>query len=148
MTKTSIILFILYFLISGCEGKSKENTIKADTGQEIVEVSAEFAEFYERFHLDSAYQMAHIVFPLEGIPVIRDTIPENLEDFKWTKANWIIHRPFDLTDGSFSRNMYQYGDKLIVEKIEARQMGFGMERRFAKLQGEWFLIYYAAMNRM
>ena len=93
-------------------------------------------------------RLDHIVFPLQGIPVIRDTIPLDINSFSWKKEEWVLHKPFDLSTGSFEREMFLYGEELVVEKIQARQAGFGMERRFAKLQGDWYLIYYAAMNRL
>ena len=39
-------------------------------------------------------------------------------------------------------------DKLIVERIETIATNLAMERRFAKMGTEWYLIYYSGMNPM
>lgn len=107
-----------------------------------------FVEFYIQFHIDSIYQMDHIVFPLEGIPALTDTIirPEDFENFKWQKEDWVLHKNISELKNSFQREYQEY-EGMIIETISHSSQTFSMTRRFAKLGEEWHLIYYAAMNR-
>jgi len=104
-----------------------------------------FLVFYDRFHSDSVFQMEHIVFPLEGIPPRPEDgiIPD---DFRWQKDDWIIHKLFDSMDGTYVQYIKEVGPGLVVDQIKDAAGTYGMQRRFAKMGDDWFLIYYAAMN--
>jgi hypothetical protein len=39
-------------------------------------------------------------------------------------------------------------EMMVVEYIIQKSGDMGMERRFAKVAGEWHLIYYAGLNRI
>ena len=107
--------------------------------------SEEFLEFYDRFGQDSLFQLAHIQFPLEGIAAAKDSMPPPPPDFKWQKEDWVIHKPYNDMDGSFTRQFMSVGT--IVSEIIADKSGqFSMERRFGKIAGEWHLIYYREMG--
>lgn len=107
-----------------------------------------FVEFYERFHQDSAYQMEHIVFPLEGLPSEADSATIASGAFRWTQDNWRLQRGFDLESSGFAQELIPVGEGLIIEKITHKAGGLGMQRRFARLGQEWYLIYYAGLNRV
>lgn len=105
--------------------------------------SDDFAAFYEKFHQDSLYQINHISFPLEGLP------PNALREdpsFRWHADDWQMHRPFNSRNAGFNTEQVRLGEDLVVEKIISSNGKFGMMRRFARLNGEWYLIYYAGMN--
>lgn len=106
-----------------------------------------FRTFYEKFHQDSAYQMAHIRFPLEGIPE-REEEDTNLKNFYWEKENWTIHKGFNAMEGAFIRDFQPIGKDLVIEKIRHASANFGMQRRWSRDGEDWFLIYYAAMNEL
>jgi hypothetical protein len=110
--------------------------------------TGDFEDFYRRFHEDEAYQMAHITFPLEGLPAHADSELLAAGTFRWDMEDWEPHRPFDATNSEFRRELTALGDDLVIEKIVHRSGAFGTLRRFARLGGEWYLIYYAGMNRM
>jgi hypothetical protein len=104
-----------------------------------------FDDFYRQFHSDSTYQMAHILFPMEGIPPMADsTFVESA--FRWTEENWSIHRAFDFSNSDYEQKLEAFGEEVIVETILHRSGKFGMLRRFAKMDGAWYLIYCADMN--
>ena len=111
----------------------------ADDQQE----SDDFAAFYEQFHQDSLYQINHISFPLEGLP---HNARREDPNFRWHAEDWQMHRPFDSRHAGFDIEQVRLGEDLGVEKIISSNGQFGMMRRFARLNGEWYLIYYAGMN--
>lgn len=107
-----------------------------------------FADFFEKFHQDSLFQMAHTTFPLEGIPANADSLDLVTNSFRWQADSWIMHRPFNSMDGQFKRKFVPLGDDLVVEQIKGVQGQYGMQRRFAREGNDWYLIYYAGMNRL
>jgi hypothetical protein len=106
----------------------------------------DFADFYERFHQDSAYQMAHIAFPLEGLPQNADSATIAAGTFRWTPENWVIQHGFDLASSDFDHQLIPIGEDFMYEKLIHRAGDLAIVRRFAKLDGEWHLIYYAGLN--
>lgn len=135
------LVFILMFLFA-CQQNS------SSTEQQVDQNLAEFEAFYDRFHLDSAYQIAHINFPLEGLPAQADSAELVDNNWRWQKEDWRMHKPFNRYDNNFKREFLPVGSTMIVEKITDSKTGFSMTRRFAKLDDEWYLIYYAGMNML
>lgn len=132
------------FLLFGClfiNACSQNNTEEASAMQE-------FEAFYQNFHEEEAFQLAHINFPLEGLPAHADAATIAANDFVWEAEDWVMQRPFDLNDGKFKREIISFGDDLVVEKIVYQNGKFATIRRFGKLGKEWYLIYYAGLNRI
>lgn len=111
---------------------------------------AAFMDFYEKFHQDSVYQMAHITWPLEGVSLEQRDSTHAVEKKMWEPQNWRMHRLDLLKDANaFEREWQLLGDVLITERLRWRAANFYMERRFAKQSdGEWALIYYADVLEM
>jgi hypothetical protein len=107
---------------------------------------SDFASFYERFHQDSAYQMDHIIFPLEGLPQSADSALIAAGTFRWTPESWQIQGSFDLQSSDFEHQLTPIGEDVMLEKFIHRTGELAMVRRFAKLGDEWYLIYYAGLN--
>lgn len=107
-----------------------------------------FQNFYQQFHEDSLFQIAHISFPLEGLPPQADSSTILNENFRWQKENWRMQKKFDTQDGEFTKELAELGSGMIIEQITHKTGQFGMQRRFAKIGGEWKLIYYSALNRI
>lgn len=130
---------MLFLLLLACKDKPAEDDA-------MVDLPADFQEFYNRFHSDSAFQMESIVFPLEGKPsgISAEEI-RYAGGFKWQKDVWKLHKPFEDLDNEFEREYELFGD-MVIEVIKVKGSSIGMERRFAKINGEWTLIYYSAMN--
>jgi len=137
--KISFFLCLFTILLS-CSGSERPDTT-------IQEDLTDFEIFYQQFHADSLYQMQHIAFPLAGLPANADTLGDTTTFF-WQKENWVLHR--NLTDrlSGYERKRKKFGSNIIVETIVQKDSEIGMMRRFAKMDDEWMLIYYTAMNQM
>jgi len=141
MHRFSIVLlaFFIAILALAC-GRGAENT--ADQSY------ADFAQFYERFHRDSAFQMERIVFPLQGLPRRADSLILGGETYYWRRENWKMQRDFNFEGSDYNRTLKPVGNQIMVEEITRQSGQFGMMRRWAKIDGEWHLIYYAALNKL
>lgn len=138
---------ILPFLLEGCRNKS------ADTADNTVEETApdtlpgDFVAFFNRFHSDSQFQMDHIIFPLEGLPPAsgdEDTIMT--DRYFWSRDDWKIHHHFTDPSNQFE-HWYEVLDTRIIEHwIQMKGTNLVMRRRFARLDDDWFLIYYSALR--
>ncbi|MFT5385106.1 MAG: hypothetical protein ACI8VT_002418 [Saprospiraceae bacterium] len=113
---------------------------------EAERMPADFETFYVRFHDDSLYQLTHVLFPLRGLPTNADSLTVTGGNFHWQESDWKMHQPFNSKKGEYQRNFLSLGD-VITEDISTKD-GFGMQRRFMKTDGEWYLIFYSAMNKM
>ncbi|MEO0043862.1 MAG: hypothetical protein RL329_3310 [Bacteroidota bacterium] len=128
-------LFIAFLaLICACRGKQNSTP---QTG-----LSADFQQFYEKFHADSVYQMAHIQFPVEGA----DSYSSDPNPRPWTPENWIIHKPLIDSLVRSELHLKMENPPLVVEMIYHKNAAFAAERRFLKSGNEWSLIYYMALN--
>lgn len=136
------ILVALALLATRCKQTNESTTIEQE--QPISNsLPEDFLQFYDKFQLDSAYQLDHIVFPLEG-----KTYDENNGATKksWTAENWVIHKAFDDMEGTFTRSYTEFGG-IIIEKIVDNQGLLTMERRFSKMgDDDWHLIFYDPLH--
>ena len=130
------MLLLIAFSALHCR-RDQKATLPDDTGP-----FADFPEFYERFHADSAFQMTHIQWPLQGGTTEPDSNPTG-----WQPENWTLHRPVDCSQSDFNRQFTPVGDDILVEHITHEMGDYGMTRRWARLGQDWFLIYYAEQNR-
>ncbi len=140
--------FLLAVACQSTSSRSSDVDVSAtDLGTtDSPELPPDFINFYQQFHDDSSFQIAHIMFPLAGIPANADTLSSNLKEFKWQLEDWKIHRPFDQSLTGYTKEYSKFEDGIVIETIAQKQVGVGMERRFAKIDTEWMLIYYAGMN--
>jgi len=148
-----ILIYICIFAIAACGNKapSSSNTpAQPDQTAQIQgdQLPADFNEFYEKFHTDSLYQMAHISWPLQGQTTVQaDSSRQERQAIYWEKADWRMHRPVNFNSGEFQRKLQVLGDELVVEHISYAAANFGLERRFVRSsQGDWELIYYSDMQ--
>jgi len=136
ITGLGILGLLLLFYLRGCNQQSSPSTLDQEQTQlsdhkGIIEIPETFPEFYETFHTDSLYQMAHIQWPLK----------QQTDGSPWTKDAWDLHGPFDNSSGEFTRDLDNFAG-IITETIQHNQGYFNMVRRFSQLDGEWYLIYY------
>ncbi len=108
--------------------------------------SSDFIAFYERFLTDSLFQIEHVQFPLEGIPDNADSADVAGGDFRWERETWQMHRKFDAEKTGFRVNLEPFGSEIVTERILHESGQYAMLRRYAKMDGEWRLIYYAGLN--
>jgi hypothetical protein len=139
---TAFVALGILFLVS-CKNDTKLPK------QEAQGLPEDFVKFYDKFHNDSLYQMAHIEFPLEGFPSgnLKDTT-QNGEDFHWTADKWLMHRLAFFNNELFTRTFESPMPIVVNEIIIQKQNGYGTLRRFLKRGDEWHLIFYSDMNRL
>jgi hypothetical protein len=136
--RTSMWIWLVALVVVSCKPKGN------DHAQTVAGAPEGFEEFYERFHSDSLYQMAHIRFPMQGLPDMADSsILE--KGFVWEASNWKMHHPLNLE--GYQREFTNYG--ILISETVRDIYNFGMERRFMydQMDKQWYLIYYTGMNK-
>ena len=86
---------------------------------ELADLPSDFLAFYQNFHVDSAYQMAHIEWPLKGEKTVRgeDEKPKKVLA-TWEPENWtMLHSP-DLNDVGLKRSFETISGVLIIERLQ------------------------------
>lgn len=136
----------LTLMFASCQQQKTEGAVMAPTIEEEPVIPADFRAFYDKFHTDTNYQKEHITFPLSGLPANADTLSYN--DFRWNAENWKWHRNIDPSLTGYDREWQMVTDEMVIETIIQQTSRIGMERRFAKMDNGWMLIYYAGMNPM
>lgn len=139
--------FFVLALFVACQNPSSNNAnVPAQPEQTAVgdaAVPEDFNAFYEQFHRDSLYQMAHIVWPLQGDERVDVDSTFQIRPKYWEAATWRMHRSnFDTKDYRVERKAI--GDVMVVERILTKLGNYGIERRFAKQpDGTWNMIFYS-----
>ncbi len=145
----NIIKLIVLFLALICifyffrKIQNPENgNIKVSNDETIYETTLpeDFYIFYDQYHSDSLFQLERTVFPLKGLAKSVDST-RIADEVLWQKEDWVLHKPFDDHDGTFQR-AFTNMTGIVSEKISAGNGLFTIEKRYAKLAGEWHLIYY------
>ena len=140
-------LIILLCLAGSCKNNKDSQTEETTTESPSDTLPGEFVRFYDQFHGDSAFQMDHITFPLEGLPVATD---ENdtlvAERFFWQRADWKIHNHFTDPGQNFEQWFVVVNDRVIEHWIKLKGTNLQMRRRFAQLGDGWYLIYYQGLR--
>lgn len=131
-------LCLLIILLAAC--KESDGPTAEETA-ESLQLPVDFVEFYDRFHADSAYQVGHIQWPLQGI-----TSSDSLRKpgFAFQKEDWRMHKVFDPEESGYRSEFEMLTEDLIVERINDRQGRYGLMRRWLRTnqEGEWMLIFY------
>ena len=140
----SLSFFALLWSCGGGDTQSAEGQPEGALSSDMES----FVEFYQRFHTDSLYQISHIIFPLEGLPDDADSATIASGSFRWTKKDWKMQRPFDFEMSDFGRELKEPGPGLVEEIIYHKKLPYVLVRRFSYLGGDWYLIYYAGMNKV
>ena len=128
----------LSITISSCQNGPTESaealaTLPAGT------TSPDFEAFYGQCHADSAFQVEHIAWPLDGN--LQSDGAGGSTDARWTQEDWILHKPLELGQ-EYIREIDANAPDLVVERVKTKSGSYIIERRFAKFGGEWMLIYY------
>lgn len=139
-------------LLASCQSRQEHNSDEDKASEASIDypqdLPADFKIFYDRFHSDEDYQMTHILWPLRGLPDQVDSLTLANDNYRFEKDNWVMHRHMQDPDHDFEQYFAVVDDKLIIDRIETSVMQMRMERRFAKLDTSWYLIYYMGMNRI
>lgn len=126
------------------ESQAVAATSKENSAQQVL---TEFDAFYQQFHADSTFQKSRILFPLQGIPSNADSATLRNRGFRWQADEWVVQHEL-APDSDFKSTILPVDSALVIEQIMHQSGDYAMERRFAKLNGEWMLIYYAGINRV
>ena len=132
--------FLLVLTLGACNGTAAEQ-------DDEVSALREFAQFYERFHQDTAFQVERVLFPLPGLPREADSSLITDGSFRWTRENWRMQKPINFQESQFEQQLVRVSKDLIIEKIINKEYGLQIERRFSRLEDGWHLIYYSALNK-
>ena len=135
----ALICIFYFFRKTQLKKGQDEQTTEVEMAYE-TSLPDDFYPFYDQYHTDSTFQMNRTLFPLKGIAKSADTT-KIAEDVMWKADEWILHKPFDSHNGTFERVFTNIGG-VITESISANEGLFTLEKRYAKLGGEWHLIYY------
>lgn len=129
--KKLILPLLLILIITGCNTQSSL----------LFNKTEDFSVFNEQFHNDSTFQMSRIDFPVEGKKKTRN------KKIKWTRDNWIIHKT---PVGEFKNSDYEteltVKKDMVIEKIWIEHSEFYTERRFKRIKGKWYLVYFEDIN--
>jgi hypothetical protein len=140
---------LLPLLTGSCNNKSVNTTEEQNTSVAPDTLPDDFVTFFRLFHEDSAYQMEHILFPLEGLPpTTGDGDTSTITRYFWQKADWKKHNRFTDPGHNFEQWYEVLNDRFIEHWIQMKGTNLFMKRRFAKLEGGWYLIYYQGMRPM
>jgi len=144
------LMFAFQKIMNDKDPTSEEVQPTASQSNSVADLPADFLVFYTQFHSDSSFQMAHINFPLEGLPEYADSTILAEGNFKWQGDDWKIHKNLDARKENFTQNLNVVSKGLIFEfipaSIEDNKQNLWIERRFLKSNGEWRLIYYSGLN--
>lgn len=137
-----LALICIFYFFKKTQSESHKETKAVNSEEVMYETSLpdDFHSFYDQYHTDSLFQMNRTLFPLKGIAKSQDTT-KVAEEILWQSDQWAIHKPFDSQNGTFERTFTNIGG-IITESISANNGLFTLEKRYAKLGGEWHLIYY------
>jgi hypothetical protein len=136
-----IALMCVFYFFKKIQVKDQSN-VNEFIAEEIYDSSLpdDFHVFYDKYHTDSLFQLNRTMFPLKGLAKAIDST-KIAQEVIWQKDQWIMHKPFDSQNGTFERTFTNIGG-IVTEKISANEGLFSLEKRYAKLGGDWYLIYY------
>ncbi|MBC7775471.1 MAG: DUF4348 domain-containing protein [Phycisphaerae bacterium] len=137
--RTFFLFLSLVFLLSNCKNKPQALQQAKAEG----DLPKDFLEFYQKFHADSAYQMAHIEWPLKGEKGGAQDTTAKRQLTEWMPENWHLMYLPDTTVSTLKRSFETVGEVLVVERMSYPMVGVGYERQFYKEEdGQWRLIFY------
>ena len=141
----AMLRLIPFFVLLFACGKNRQPAAPevAAGGRELPK---DFLDFYEKFLTDTAYQMAHIQWPLAGEETTQvvDSAQAVKTPMQWQRESWDLHRPMSLKDDSYKHEWQMLGDVLVIERVREQTTGMYIERRFAKIgNDDWQLIFYS-----
>ncbi len=122
-----------------CKGDAAADSGESTTLSTGTDTPSDFDSFYALFHSDSAFQMEHIAWPLDGN--LQAAEEGGSVDARWQAETWVLHKPLDLGD-NYVRELDVSSPDLVVERIKTTEGSYIIERRFAKFGPMWMLIYY------
>ncbi len=107
----------------------------------IAPVDEDFDAFYDRFHEEEDFQLDRLAFPLEG------NLTDDRGTREWDRSSWEMHRGkvTEITESNYDTEIIRKEDEFI-DKVQLRDAGFFVERRFERIKGRWYLVYYEKVD--
>ena len=109
-------------------------------------LKSSFSSFYKKFLSDSSFQMTRINFPLDGENVYG--YGEN-DVLYWTKDNWIkyggVRNIYEIDKSRYSVEINE-SEHEVIHYYFIENSGFSIEYKYAKIKGEWFLVYLSIID--
>lgn len=146
--------FLFLMLASLWSCNNSDSAATEAVNQEVEEVDMEsqqmkdFIDFYQKFTRDSLFQVTHVQFPLEVLPSNADTTRVQGETIRWTVEDWRFQRAFTEEKTGFRSSFTPFSKDVMIENIVHVGGLFKLQRRFAFLADDWYLIYYADMQKV
>ncbi len=141
------LLTLSVFIFNKCDFKKVKSDSqviadKADSTQakttDTNTTPEDFDVFYERFHIDSSFQMSRLRFPLKGTDEFAK---------EWTPKNWALLKGkiFDVDTAMFKVD-FKKTDTEFMQKAWINSSGFMTECKFELIEGKWYLVYRLEFN--
>ena len=121
-----VITLLLGITASSCRSTRSAQTTQAEA----------FAPFYERFLIDSAFQVERIRFPLPGQKFTEDVADSA---YRWQRSDWRMLREPQLDSTQFSRNL-SVTDTLVTDEIAGVNSGFYFRMDYRPVDKKWHLV--------
>lgn len=96
-----------------------------------------FKAFYKKFHQDSVFQISRIKFPLPGINSEEMEVGDTV--YYWQKKNWVVSH---LVDTTLFKIKLSLSDSVAEEEITNQYPDLLIKRKFQRINGDWYLVYY------
>ncbi len=147
-----LILFLCPIFYINCNGDTKKHNDKQQIKQTFTD--EDFDTFYKKFYSDSLFQITRITFPLKGFnsdsydPELGDKNPP----YFWKKKDWTFLHTLDqdkLKDSHedgvdiYRKTIKHNSVSMVTEKMYMEESGYSEERKFKKINGKWYLIFYS-----
>jgi hypothetical protein len=107
----------------------------------IAPIDEDFDAFYDRFHEEEDFQLDRVAFPLEG------NLTDDQGTHQWERASWEMHKGkvTEITESNYDTEIVRKEGEFI-DKVKLRDSGFFIERRFERIKGRWYLVYYEKVD--
>lgn len=147
-----IILISCILCIISCDVRLRapnSEYILNKNNQDIESVSdnslpEDFSVFYDQFHTDNSFQIAHIIWPLPGKLITDEDDVVQLTS-SWSEEDWTYHKK-PPADGNYNILYNTLVDTMVDEYIMNRLTGHGILRRWRKQNDQWMLTYYSGLQ--
>lgn len=143
----AVVLGFVSIMFCSCKGdKATNSVIDEDLAGDFtkVELPEGFSTFLYQFSTDSAFQIQHIVWPLDVQPAQLD-IAEETKLEKRTQEEWKLQHAFDAMNDTYTQDFVVFSG-IVTENVKDKSGQYTMTRRFSKIGDEWMLIFYKEMG--
>lgn len=130
----------LLFIANSCVRQTPSND------KRIIDTKEDFQAFYDKFTIDSSFQISRIKFPLHGQYMDGETVglddmgQETNDSVIWTKENWEVIHSIAYLDKSLYEVEKINTDSLVQITIKGKGFGFFYQETYQNNNGNWYLV--------